>query len=68
MPEPSLRTPQQSLLTIVEAAAYIGRNVAFVRRLVSSRQVAHYKTGGVLRFRVADLDDYMASCRVEAHR
>lgn len=68
MPQTSALSPRRVLVGIEDAAAYLGRNVRFVRRLVEHRKVVHYKPGGVLRFDVRDLDDYLDSCRVDAHR
>jgi hypothetical protein len=45
-----------TLLGIKDAGAYIGRNVAFMRRLVADRGVAHYKVGGRVLFKVTDLE------------
>jgi excisionase family DNA binding protein len=56
------------LLDIQEAADHIGRNAAYLRRLVSRRELPYFKIGGALRFDVRDLDAYLASCRVEAWR
>lgn len=58
----------QRLLDIKQAAAYLGRNVAFLRRLVARREMPHFKVGRALRFDVRDLDAYLASCRVEVWR
>lgn len=54
-------------LTINDAAAYLGRNVAFMRRLVADRRISYLRVGNRLQFEVADLDSYLAGCRVEAH-
>jgi excisionase family DNA binding protein len=57
---------RRRLLDIHQAAEYLGRNEHFVRRLVSRRELAPYKPGRALRFATADLDEYLAACRVEA--
>ncbi len=54
------------LLDIQQAADHLGRNVSFVRRLVSRREVPHFKIGGALRFDIRDLDRFLEACRVEA--
>jgi excisionase family DNA binding protein len=59
---------KRQLLDVNQAADYIGRNVAFVRRLVARREVPYFKPGRALRFATDDLDAFLASCRVEAWR
>lgn len=53
------------LLNVEDAAQYIGRNVAFMRRVVARREIAHHKPGRAVRFDTRDLDAYLAACRVE---
>jgi excisionase family DNA binding protein len=53
------------LLTIREAAEYLGRNVHYVRRLVARRELPFIKVGHLLRFDVRDLDAHFAAGRVE---
>ncbi len=53
------------LLTPMEAADYLGRNVHYVRRLVARRDLAFIKVGHLLRFDVRDLDAHLAAGRVE---
>jgi excisionase family DNA binding protein len=52
-------------LTLPEAAAYLNVSQRFMRRLVLERRVAFHKLGRLLRFSVADLDQFLASGRVE---
>ncbi|AVH21712.1 excisionase family DNA-binding protein [Nocardia cyriacigeorgica] len=47
------------------AALYLGTGVRFIRRLVAERRVVFYKVGGHVRFKIADLDAYAQSGRVE---
>jgi excisionase family DNA binding protein len=54
------------LLGIEDAAAYVGRNVYFMRRLVADRGVIHYRVGHLLRFDRRDLDAFLTASRVEA--
>jgi excisionase family DNA binding protein len=56
---------RRELLTIEEAAGYLGRNVHYVRRLVAGREIAFHKVGHLLRFDVRDLDAHLAAGRVE---
>ncbi len=47
-------------LSIAQAAEYLGVNVRFMRRLIAERRIRHYKLGGkLIRFAVADLDDFV---------
>ena len=53
----------QRLLTISEAADYLGFNERHLRRLVNERRITHVKDVKLLRFDVRDLDSW-----IEAHR
>lgn len=57
-----------TLLNIEDAAAYIGRNVHFMRRVVARREVSFYRVGSRLRFDVRDLNDFLVASRVEVWR
>lgn len=46
----------------------MGRNEAYLRRLVAGRKIKHYRVGGRLLFDLADLDDFLDSCVVEVSR
>ncbi|MFC8046782.1 excisionase family DNA-binding protein [Nocardia sp. NPDC057353] len=48
------------------AAVYLGTGERFIRRLVAERRVVFYKVGGLVRFKVADLEAYAQAGRVEA--
>jgi len=52
-------------LTVVETAEYLNTSERFVRRLVAERRIAFHRVGRHLRFAVADLDSWLAGCRVE---
>jgi len=52
-------------LTLPEAAAYLNVSQRFMRRLVAERRIAFHKLGHLLRFRVTDLDRFLAAGRVE---
>jgi excisionase family DNA binding protein len=58
--------PVDPPLTLSEAAAYLNVSQRFMRRLVLERRIAFHKLGRLLRFRVADLDHFLAAGRVEA--
>ncbi len=46
-------------LSIDQAAQHLGVNVRFMRRLIAERKIRHYKVGKLIRFAVADLDDFV---------
>ena len=60
-------TYSRELLTVKEAAEYLGTSERFPRRLVEQRAVPVYKVGRFVRFDRADLDAYLES-RVRAAR
>jgi len=55
-------------LTIAEAGQYLRVSTRTLRRAVSARRLAVYRSSAGLRFRKADLDDFMAAGRVEAEQ
>jgi excisionase family DNA binding protein len=55
----------QPLLDYEAAAAYLGANPSFLRRLVLERRVRYYKVGKFVRFRAVDLDAFINEGRVE---
>lgn len=42
------------------------RSLRYVQRRVEERRIRHYVVGRRLRFAPADLDEFLAQCRVEA--
>ncbi|WP_341684321.1 helix-turn-helix domain-containing protein [Nocardia farcinica] len=52
-------------LDVNGAAEYLGTGVRFVRRLVAERRVVFYKVGGHVRFKVADLEEFVQAGRVD---
>jgi excisionase family DNA binding protein len=52
-------------LTLPEAAGYLNVSERYMRRLVAERRIPYFKVGRLLRFSAADLDAFMAACRVE---
>jgi excisionase family DNA binding protein len=57
--------PTAGLLTIEQAAKRINMSVRYVRRLVAERRIAFHKFGRAVRIAAADLDQLVASGRVE---
>lgn len=52
-------------LTVPEAADYLNTSVRFVRRLIAERRIAFHHVGRHVRLRVADLEEFVQSGRVE---
>ena len=53
------------LLTTKEACLFLGVSEATLRRMARDGDVAKYKIRGSVRFDRADLNRYLASCRVQ---
>ena len=53
------------MLTIVEAAEYLGTSPRHVRRLVRDHSLSHYKIGGRIRFADVDLDVWLDRRKME---
>ena len=53
---------QKPPMSVEQAAAYLGRNVRFVRRLIAERRIAFYKMDRRVQISPAELDRYMRSC------
>jgi excisionase family DNA binding protein len=58
-------TVNTNYLTVEQAAEYLNTSVRFIRRLIAERRVAFHKVGAHVRLAVADLDAFLAACRVE---
>jgi excisionase family DNA binding protein len=55
---------RQRMLDVVGLAARLGVTERFVRRLVHERRIPFYKVGALLRFDVADVEQWLATHRV----
>jgi excisionase family DNA binding protein len=53
-------------MTVEQAAKKIGISVSKMYQLVSARAVSFYRVGGKIILSEADVDAYLASCRVGA--
>lgn len=63
------QTPdRERMLDVVGLAARLGVTERFVRRLVHERRIRFYKVGALLRFDVADVEQWLAMHRVEPPR
>jgi excisionase family DNA binding protein len=54
------------LLTVGEAAEFLGTSVRFVRRLIAERRIAYIRVGRHVRIAEADLASFIAAGRIEA--
>lgn len=60
---------RSALLDIVQASAYLGCSVRYLRRLIQERRIPFIRLGGQkIRFNVHDLDQWIDAQRVEAKR
>jgi excisionase family DNA binding protein len=57
-----------TLLSVEQAAERLGTSARFVRRLVFERRIAYIKVGRHVRIAEHDLNNYVATGRVEADR
>ena len=55
-----------TLVDIDAVAERLGVRVRHIRRLVAERRLPHYKVGGLLRFDLAEIEEWLASRRVDA--
>ena len=55
----------RQMLTVEEAAKYLGTTARHVRRLVSDHSLSHHKAGGRIRFADLDLDAWLDARRVD---
>lgn len=53
------------MLTIVEAAEYLGTSPRHVRRLVTDHSLGHYKIGGRIRFADVEFDAWLDRRKVD---
>jgi excisionase family DNA binding protein len=49
------------LVDVGGVAAYLGTSVRHVRRLVAERRIPHTKVGGLVRFKLDDIDAWLAA-------
>ena len=61
-------TPRESMKDVVEAAAYLGIAPDTLRGWRRLGRIAFYKIGSRVLFSQADLDAYLAGCRVPARQ
>jgi excisionase family DNA binding protein len=69
----TLRTPREAteldaLLSVEQAAERLGTSVRFVHRLIAERRIAYVKLGRHVRIAERDLNNFVATGRVEAGR
>lgn len=61
-----MQATAQPLLDISQVAERLGTSVRHVRRLVFEKRIPYFKVGGFVRFEVGDVEEWIASSRVEA--
>jgi excisionase family DNA binding protein len=61
-----LNQPIGADMTIAQAAEKIGISSSKLYQLVAARAITHYRVGGRILLSEADIDAYLASCRVGA--
>ncbi len=52
------------MYSVKQAAERLGVSASKVYALANARKIGHYRIGGKVLFEGADLDAYLASCRV----
>jgi excisionase family DNA binding protein len=52
-------------LDSMEAAAYIGQSLRWIRRAVVEQTIPYYKMVGTVRFKRTELDEWLEQRRVE---
>lgn len=55
--------PRDSLMTTREVAAYLNCSTNTVRRLAAGGQLPHYRLGRMVRFRRAEVDNWLGASR-----
>jgi excisionase family DNA binding protein len=55
----------ETYLTVPQTAEYLNTSERFVRRLIAERRIAFHHVGRHVRFALTDLDEWMATGRVE---
>ncbi len=58
------RAPHDELLTIGQAAEYLGTGERFIRRLVAQRRISYVKIGKYVRLQRSSLDAFIEAGRV----
>jgi len=53
-------------MTVSEAAKRIGISASKLYQIAAARAISHYRVGGKILFSEADVDMYLATCRVGA--
>jgi hypothetical protein len=59
------RYQDEDLLSVNNAAKFLGLSPSFLRTIKNRREIPYYLVSGCVRFKIADLKDYIVSCRIE---
>jgi excisionase family DNA binding protein len=57
---------RRGVLTVKDAAAYIGVSPRTLRRMLAARQIRFIKIGSLIRLYRPDLDKFLEGCEIEA--
>ncbi|WP_369133605.1 excisionase family DNA-binding protein [Modestobacter sp. I12A-02662] len=60
----ALHEQHDQLLTVAQAADYLGTGERFIRRLIAQRRITYVKLGKYVRLQRSTLDEYIAAGRV----
>jgi excisionase family DNA binding protein len=60
----ALHEQRDQLLTVAQAADYLGTGKRFIRRLIAQRRIAYVKLGKYVRLQRSALDDFIEAGRV----
>ncbi len=52
---------KEQLLTVGEVASYLSCSVSTVRRLAGRDKIPHYRLGKMVRFRMGEIDSWLAT-------
>ena len=53
------------LLTLKEAAEFIGMSASFLKTVKYGNRIAFYKVGGNIKYKASDLRCFIENCRVD---
>ncbi len=63
-----MRHPEETLLTLEQAADVLGTGLRFTRRLIAERRIRFVKVGRHVRIPRSALDDFIDAATVQATR
>lgn len=60
-----IKNNEDGFIGVKEAAQLIGMSVDYIYKLTMGKKIPHYKIGKVLKFRRAEILEFMGKMRVE---